>query len=91
MTLAALEAMACGRPSIVANEGFRGTLELWAKDLLFRHGDVKDLAAKMAALLMMPERSRQEMGIVLCQSVTARHSLERFADQLVELFEESRR
>ncbi len=45
------EAMACGRPCLAANEGFRETLGRWATDLLFRHGDAPDLAQSLKTCL----------------------------------------
>ena len=84
---AVLEAMACGKPSLVANEGFRETLGCWSHQLLFRHGNAKDLADKLASLLNMSEAERQAMGQALRRSVVEQHSLGRLADNLVALFE----
>lgn len=83
---AALEAMACAKPSLVANEGFKETLGRWASDLLFRHGDAKDLKDKLENLLMMSKTKRQLIGMELRQSVIQHHSLERLAEKLIGLF-----
>jgi glycosyltransferase involved in cell wall biosynthesis len=88
---AALEAMACSKPSLVANEGFQETLGRWATDLLFSHGDSQDLALKLRHLLEMDEEQRRMMSEELRQSVVERHSLERLVERLVTLFEELRR
>ena len=88
---AVLEAMACGKPSFVANEGFQDTLGRWADALLFRHGDVDDLASKIEGLLVMEEAKRQQMSVELRQSVVNRHSLEGLADRLIVLFQEVQR
>lgn len=83
---AALEAMACGKPSLVANEGFRETLGPWAGWLLFRHGDPEDLSRKVEWLLQWSDAERQTIGADLRQSVVAQHGLERLAECLVDLF-----
>lgn len=87
---AALEAMACGRLSLVANEGFRDTLGQWADWLLFRHGNPTDLAQKVERLLQMSHSERQAMAAGLRQSVVEQHGLARLADRLVEIFEVAR-
>lgn len=87
---APLEAMACGKPSLIANEGFRDVLRDWAPRLLFRHGDPRDLADKIAWLLDLDEETRQRIGQELRQRVLEAHSLERLADRLVEIFDEVR-
>jgi len=84
---AALEAMACGKPCLVANEGFRATLGHWASHLLFPHGYVEDLAHKLERLLAMSESQRRAIGTDLRQSVIEQHSLKRLADQLMSVFE----
>ena len=84
---AALEAMACGRPSMVANEGFRETLGPWANYLMFRHGDPHDLARKLRRILDMDPATRERMGRDLRNVVVERHSLRRLIDRLVELFD----
>jgi len=84
---AALEAMACGKPCLVANEGFRVTLGHWASHLLFRQGSVEDLVDQLERLLAMSESQRRAMGTDLRKSVIEQHSLERLADRLVSVFE----
>ena len=85
---AALEAMACGKPCLVANEGFRATLGHWAPELLFRHGYVEDLAYKIERLLAMSQSQLRAIGTDLRQSVVEQHSLKRLANQLMKAFEE---
>ncbi len=48
---AALEAMACGKLSVVSNEGFDETLGKWKDQLLFQHGNAGDLTQKLKVLL----------------------------------------
>jgi glycosyltransferase involved in cell wall biosynthesis len=85
---AALEAMACGRPSVAANEGFRETMGPYADLLLFRHRDAQDLSQKLEYLLNMSEARLKAMGEALSRSVVARHSLERLAGLLLKIFED---
>ncbi|MBI4615611.1 MAG: glycosyltransferase family 4 protein [Planctomycetes bacterium] len=79
---AVLEAFACARPSLAANEGFRETMGRWADDLLFRHGDHQDLAAKIEGLLDAGVSGRREMGDELRARVLERHALSGLADRL---------
>jgi glycosyltransferase involved in cell wall biosynthesis len=88
---AALEAMACGRPSLASNVSFADTFGRWSERLLFRQGDAADLAEKLAALLAMDASTREAMAAELRASVLERHSLDRLADRLVELLGELRR
>ncbi len=81
-----LEAMSCGRPSIVANAGFRETLGPYAEILLSRYGDPDELATKLMTILDMSPAARDEMGAHLRQQVIRLHSLDRLADRLVEVF-----
>jgi len=85
---AVLEAMACERPSLVANEGFRETLNGWGERLLFRHGDADDLAEKLDRLLQMQHSQRAAMSADLRKNVIAHHNLEHLAKTLVGTFEE---
>jgi glycosyltransferase involved in cell wall biosynthesis len=84
---AALEAMACGKLSLAANDGFRGTFGLWGDWLLFQHGDPKDLAHLLERLLQLRDAERQAIGAELRQRVVERHGLEQLVDHVVTLFE----
>jgi glycosyltransferase involved in cell wall biosynthesis len=88
---AALEAMACGRPSFVANEGFRECLGKWAPMLMFQHGDAYSLAGKMAELLEMSDERYSAMAADLSNMVVAQHSLERLSERLIEVLDEAQR
>jgi glycosyltransferase involved in cell wall biosynthesis len=83
----ALQAMSCGRPSVVANEGFRETLGKYASRLLFCHGDSVDLANKLVGLLALSERDRDQIGFYLREQVIRMHSLDMLAARLVEIFQ----
>jgi glycosyltransferase involved in cell wall biosynthesis len=84
----AWEAMACARPCLVANEGFRETLGPYTASLLFRYGDAADLAQHLFALLTLSPTERAAMGDYLRERVIDLHSLDRLARRLVEVFAE---
>ena len=83
-----LEAMSCGRPCLVANEGFRETLGKYAKHAVFRYGDAEDLAERLAWNLSLSDDERAHIGSYYRQQVLNMHSLPRLADRLVEIFRE---
>jgi glycosyltransferase involved in cell wall biosynthesis len=84
----AWESMSCGRPCVLANEGFRETLGKYADRLLFRYKDPEDLANRLLGLLEVSEGDRDRMGLYLRQQVVSMHSIDRLAGTLVELFHE---
>ncbi len=79
------EAMACGRPCLAANEGFRETMGEWAKGLLFQHKNAEDLTEKILALLKQSPEQLAIIGKSLRQSVVECHSLRRLVDRLVSV------
>jgi glycosyltransferase involved in cell wall biosynthesis len=81
----AWEAMACGRPCLAANEGFRETLGEYAEMLLFPYGDVEALAKHLLWLLRLPSNEVERIGTHLRARVVALHSIERLAEVLVTL------
>lgn len=87
----ALEAMACGVPSLVANRDLGETLGERGELLLFRAGDSIDLERRVRALLALPPELQRRLGEYLRGQVIAFHSLTRLAEGLRGLFEELRR
>lgn len=81
----ALEAMSCGRPSLVANEGFRETLGLHADQLVFPRGDADALAERLRAVLRLTPDERARLGQDLRVRVAERHALDRLARRLIEV------
>ena len=81
----ALEAMACGKPCLVANKGFRKTLGKYADSLLFDHGDANSLAARLEQMLQMEERERAVLDTYLRARVVQMHGLHGLASRLVNL------
>jgi glycosyltransferase involved in cell wall biosynthesis len=86
----ALEAMSCGRPSLVSNEGFSETLGQYRDYLLFRYADSEDLAYKIKSILDLPSNIRHQIGSELRENVIRKHSLDRLVDCLVDIFSEVR-
>lgn len=84
----ALEAMACGCPSIVANSGFRETLGKYADLLMFRPSDPSDLASRLGNILDLEVAERKAVGGYLRAQVQRLHSLDRLADRIVSLSRE---
>jgi glycosyltransferase involved in cell wall biosynthesis len=86
----AWEAMACGKPCLVANEGFRETLGKYTQCLLFGYRVSQDLASRLVTLLTCSQGERDEMGRYLRQQVVQMHSLDSLAGNLINLFQEIR-
>jgi glycosyltransferase involved in cell wall biosynthesis len=82
-----LEAMACGRPCLVANEGFRETLGTYAVDCIFSYGNPKHLAERLAWILSLSRNDQTSIGNYFRRQVTSMHALDRLAEKLVELFD----
>jgi glycosyltransferase involved in cell wall biosynthesis len=81
------EAMACGRPCVVANEGFRETLGRYAGPCLYTYGDSEQLAARLKWLLSVPQTERVAMGRYFRQQVESMHSLDRLAQNLANILQ----
>ena len=81
----ALEAMACSRPSLVANEDLRETMGAHASALCFPAGDAPALAQRLQELLAAGREERAHIGRDLRTRVIERHGLTRLAGRLVEL------
>lgn len=82
-----LEAMSCGKPSLVANEGFRPILGEYVERLYFPPGDHLELANQLQKILEMSPDQRGAIGQYLRGQVEKHHSLEGLADKLVGLFQ----
>lgn len=82
----AWESMACARPCLVANEGFRDTVGDYAERLLFRFGDAQHLAERLAWVLSRPQPEAAAIGMYLRTRVSRMHSLEGLSEKLLELF-----
>jgi len=82
----ALEAMACGRPCLAANEGFTETLGQYADYLLYTYGQAEHLAERIKWVLSCSEEHRTVMGMYLRKQVESIHGLSRLAARLVSIF-----
>jgi len=80
-----LEAMACGKLALTSISGFETTMEQEASFLLFRAGDPRDLASKLANLLKLPPKSVEDMGHYLRRQTIQNHSLSKLAENLTIL------
>ena len=80
------EAMSCGRPVLVANQGFGETLGEYAQLLLFSHRDPKELAKRLEWVLSLSNDERAYIGAYLRDRVVKMHDLERLAQSLVQTF-----
>ena len=81
--------MACGRPSLVANEGFRETLGDLADTLLFRRDDPSDLSRRLQRVLELDPSERKAIGTYLRRRVQELHGLDHLADRLLGVCREA--
>jgi glycosyltransferase involved in cell wall biosynthesis len=81
------EALACGVPSIVANEGFKGTLGIHAKNCVYDYGDAGQLTERLKWALSLSPNERSAMGAYFADQVEDMHGLNRLAQTLVTLFQ----
>ena len=82
---AALEAMACGIPTLACNESIP-----LPPELRFRRGDAASLAQALDPVLAMPPKAREALGHPLRAAVEAGHSLRGFVDSIVGHIEDDR-
>lgn len=89
---AALEAMLCARPVIVANPAYADLLGAHAGALLIDGPeDAEGLATRLAALLAAGPASRARIGMGLYRAARAAHSLDGLMDRLAAIFSEMSR
>jgi glycosyltransferase involved in cell wall biosynthesis len=81
------ESMACGKPCLVANEGFRETLGNYADSLLYVCGEAEQLAERLKWVLSLSLDERLVMGMYLRGRVESMHGLDRLAQNLINIFE----
>jgi glycosyltransferase involved in cell wall biosynthesis len=82
------EAAALRRPVLVSNPAFAGLLGELPIDLSFPEGDADALAARLAELADAPPPVLRRATDDLRARVTARHSLDHWADAVVAVVEE---
>jgi len=80
------EAMACGKLCLVANEGFKETLGIYADDFLYTYGDSEQLAERLKWVLSLPQTERSQIAAYLTQQVKSMHGLSRLVQNLVSIF-----
>jgi glycosyltransferase involved in cell wall biosynthesis len=86
----AWEAMACGSPCVVANEGFQETLGKYSELLLFHHGESADLAQRLELICSLSGSERETIGSYLREQVVEIHSLARLAATFITVFNDLR-
>ncbi len=85
-SVAALEAMSCGRPVAASNVGGLPQIVDETVGTLFRPADPQDLADRVIALLTASDRA--ERGVRARERVVAHWSNERLAQRHVEIYQE---
>ena len=83
----AWEAMACGRPSIVANHGYAATLGQYRNLLMFDYQDDEQLADRLLQVIQLPVHERNTIGRFLSNQVNALHALPLLARRIVAICE----
>ena len=82
----AWEAMACGLTCVVANDGFKDTLGIYAESCAYTYGNAERLAERLEWALSLSQSERVAIGEYLRKRVEAMHGLSRLAQALVTLF-----
>jgi glycosyltransferase involved in cell wall biosynthesis len=83
---AALEAMACGLPTIVSNEAFNDLTGPQQKLLnISAPDDVEGLREHLRTILALTPLQRQQIGQQLRQGVVADHSLQQLAKKVISV------
>jgi len=77
-----LEAMSCGTPVIVANEGFRTTLGTCAKRFVLADLQAETVAAAIENTCSLSQRERTDIGRYMREQVIALHSIDGLASRL---------
>jgi glycosyltransferase involved in cell wall biosynthesis len=87
---AVFEAAACARPELSTNESFAPLLGGLALPLLAPPRDAAALAAAIAGVAAADPAVRAQTGSVLRERVVARHSLDHWADAVLQVISEVR-
>ena len=82
----AWEAMGCGVLCIVANEGFKDTLGLYADRCVYGYGNAGQLTERLNWALSLSQSERASIGAYLGKQMETMHGLERLSQNLVSIF-----
>jgi glycosyltransferase involved in cell wall biosynthesis len=82
---AVLEAMSVGRPTVVSNPAFDSLLNGLVPSLRFREADSRSLADRVEAIARTSDADRSSIGRSLSRRVRDQHSLDHWADKVMEL------
>ena len=83
----AWEAMGCGVLCIVANEGFKDTLGIYADRCVYDYGNAGQLTERLNWALSLPQSERSSMGAYLGKHMENMHGLDRLSQNLVTIFQ----
>jgi glycosyltransferase involved in cell wall biosynthesis len=83
----AWEAMGCGVLCIVANEGFKDTLGIYADRCVYDYGNAVSLTERLKWALSLPQSERASIGAYLGKRMETMHGLNRLAQSLVTIFQ----
>ena len=77
--------MSCGTPVVVASEGFRKTLGLYADRFLLHDVDPATIASAVESTCTLSKEERMQIGRYMRTQVMTLHSLEGLAGRLHSL------
>jgi glycosyltransferase involved in cell wall biosynthesis len=83
----AWEAMGCGVLCIVANEGFKDTLGIYADRCVYDYGNAESLTERLKWALSLPQSERAWIGAYLGKRMETMHGLDRLSQRLVTIFQ----
>lgn len=85
---APLEAMASGKGVLTCNEAFKDMLNKYLQgQLIFEEGDAAQLSERIDSMLGMEEKSRDELGLDLRNTVSQNHNLDKLMDKFIVIFQ----
>jgi hypothetical protein len=79
--------MGCGVLCIVANEGFKDTLGIYADRCVYDYGNAESLTERLKWALWLPQSERASIGAYLGKRMETMHGLNRLSQSLVTIFQ----
>jgi glycosyltransferase involved in cell wall biosynthesis len=84
---AALEATACGLPSVVCNPAFRALYGDRWPELSFESGDTSGLSSRLSAWLERSPSERRDAALAIRAEIERSHSVEHWSDAVIGMIE----
>ena len=81
-----LEAMACGKPVIVASKSFEAIFEDYQSKLIYEYENHIDLGNKLLWLFSLGDKEKNKMCDDLQKTVLDNYNIDAFMDRLVKVF-----